>query len=450
VFDGMAATARDVASGAEGRPWSSGTNPITLEHNSVEWLQTAIQSEEALSKMSGAAAEFYRKQNLVIERTLKRRKTGQAWAVDLADDLEDADEEVPDDGIARTASDLRRAQALAKRAWAIKLAINLSFFVNLLLFALKLVAAFVTGSLTVISSAIDSGLDLFSGSIIFCTARVQSRKRPYHYPVGRNRLEPLSVVVFSAVMGMTSLVILKEAASNLVHGISATPAPLVIDIWAWVSIGGAVLLKFFLFLYCSLLSAYSPSLKALRADHRNDVLTNIAALISIGITFAEPGAWWVDPLTAILLALYILYNWVTEGWEQIRLLTGHVASNEQLNDLTRIAHEYSDLIQFVDTVRAYHVGSRLLAEIDIVLDPTMSLRDAHDIGQELQLAVERIESIERVYVHLDYSVENPQFEHVAPDLPKAEFVVHPRSISESPEPSASAVAEAVTVEIADE
>ena len=67
----------------------------------------------------------------------------------------------------------------------------------------------------------------------------------------------------------------------------------------------------------------------------------------------------------------------------------------------------------VDTVRAYFVGLRLLVELDIVLPPTMPLREAHDIGEALQLDVERLEYVERAYVHLDYETSHREHdEHV--------------------------------------
>lgn len=40
----------------------------------------------------------------------------------------------------------------------------------------------------------------------------------------------------------------------------------------------------------------------------------------------------------------------------------------------------------VDTTRAYHFGEEFLVEIDIVLPPTMSLGEAHDIGESLQVS----------------------------------------------------------------
>jgi divalent metal cation (Fe/Co/Zn/Cd) transporter len=58
-------------------------------------------------------------------------------------------------------------------------------------------------------------------------------------------------------------------------------------------------------------------------------------------------------------------------------------------------------IEAVDTVLAYQVGSRLQAEVDIVLPPGMPLRAAHDIGESLQRRLEGLPGVERAFVHLD-------------------------------------------------
>ena len=46
--------------------------------------------------------------------------------------------------------------------------------------------------------------------------------------------------------------------------------------------------------------------------------------------------------------------------------------------------------------RAYHFGSRLLVEVDIVLPEDMPLRESHDIGESLQIAIENLDNVERV------------------------------------------------------
>jgi divalent metal cation (Fe/Co/Zn/Cd) transporter len=75
-----------------------------------------------------------------------------------------------------------------------------------------------------------------------------------------------------------------------------------------------------------------------------------------------------------------------------------------------MAYRFSNKILSVETVRAYYVGDRLLVEVDIVLPPECRLQEAHDIGEALQDALERMDIVERAFVHLDYTAEH-EIEH---------------------------------------
>lgn len=69
----------------------------------------------------------------------------------------------------------------------------------------------------------------------------------------------------------------------------------------------------------------------------------------------------------------------------------------------------------VDTCRAYYAGSQLFVEVDIVLPPTMKLRESHDIGEALQVKLESLTEVERAFVHVDYeTLHKPEVNHAPP------------------------------------
>jgi divalent metal cation (Fe/Co/Zn/Cd) transporter len=49
-----------------------------------------------------------------------------------------------------------------------------------------------------------------------------------------------------------------------------------------------------------------------------------------------------------------------------------------------------------------HSGPRLIAEVDVVMNPEATLRATHDVAEELQMKLESLPNIERAYVHVDY------------------------------------------------
>lgn len=63
---------------------------------------------------------------------------------------------------------------------------------------------------------------------------------------------------------------------------------------------------------------------------------------------------------------------------------------------------HSPEIRQIDTVRAYYCGPRLIVEVDIVMDRHANVELAHDTAEALQIKLEKLPSVERAYVHIDY------------------------------------------------
>ncbi|KAG0747949.1 hypothetical protein G6F57_007178 [Rhizopus arrhizus] len=290
--------------------------------------------------------------------------------------------------------------------WIIHLAINLSFFANVALFLTKIILAWFSGSMALLASAFESFLDIVSNAIIFFTVRIIRQKDYYSYPVGKSRMEPLGIVVFAVVITTSFSQVLLTSIQKLTNG--SVPEDIDLSLNALIVLGVNVVIKAALWIWCRSIKG-SSSVEALAYDHENDVVFTIASTL-----FPLIGNWmgwnWLDPLGAIVLSIYVIQEWMSVLVENIRRLTGQAASADDIKQLTYMAYRFSKKITAVDTVRAYYIGDRLLVEVDIILPPDCPLREAHDIGEALQDALELMENVERAFVHIDYSAEH-EIEH---------------------------------------
>lgn len=84
------------------------------------------------------------------------------------------------------------------------LAMNASWFVNVLLLAIKIVAFVVSSSKAVLASLVDSIVDLLSQTVLAYAEKYIMEHSP-DYPVGRSRLEALSVIACAFIMSMASV-----------------------------------------------------------------------------------------------------------------------------------------------------------------------------------------------------------------------------------------------------
>ena len=159
-----------------------------------------------------------------------------------------------------------------------------------------------------------------------------------------------------------------------------------------------------------------PTLEALAQDHWNDALSNGVAATALICAVQWPSLWFLDPVGAVIISVYIIYSWYTTGKEQIEHLTGKSAPEEFIEELHDLANDFDDRA-VVDTIRAYHFGPKFLVEIELVMDASTLLFESHDLGMDLQYEIEGREEVERCFVHIDYQMRAYD-EHVVSKVPE--------------------------------
>lgn len=168
-----------------------------------------------------------------------------------------------------------------------------------------------------------------------------------------------------------------------------------------------IIIKLILFIYCQFFVFDNQSVEALAQDHRNDVLSNMCSVVTALVGYY---VWWrADPIGGIVIGLFIMYTWAKTALSTIKKMTGYRAEPDLIKKWTYLCLQYDDRITAIDTVRGYHIGNGYYLEVDIVLPETMSLKEAHDIGESLQYKLEELEEVERAFVHIDYEyVHKPE------------------------------------------
>lgn len=160
------------------------------------------------------------------------------------------------------------------RDQVVKFAIYLNLVANFVLLAAKLAVTIMTSSLSVVASLVDGVMDMLSSVIIFVTSRLVERKNHLSYPVGRSRLEPLGVLVFSVIMVTSFVQVGQEGVMRLLGDDHK-----VVELGPW-AIGimvATVLIKGACWLWCRLVQ--NSSVQALAADALTDVVFNTFSIL---------------------------------------------------------------------------------------------------------------------------------------------------------------------------
>jgi len=357
-----------------------------------------------------------------------------------------------------------------------RVALDVSLYVNLFITLVKFVAYIQTMSLSVLAALLDSVLDVVSQFVLNYTEKHSSLQRSSaFYPAGASRLEPIGVLTCAALMGMGSFEVLKESAETLItmdNPFNHADGGDGLNMSSFWSMAAIVIVKLLLLLLCqraaetnsnikyngnnstssglvvlsggegnsdgdedeeselqsrlmgestlagssrAVMQMADPTLEALAQDHWNDAVSNTVAAAALLAALQAPRFWFLDPVGAILISLYIIWSWFETGREQIEQLTGKSAPDDFIEELLEIANNFDERM-LVDVCRAYHFGPKFLVELEVVLPKNTLLFESHDLGMELQYEIESREEVERCFVHIDYE-QRPYDEHVVSKVP---------------------------------
>ncbi|KAM3068877.1 hypothetical protein ACMFMG_004051 [Clarireedia jacksonii] len=379
-------------------------------------LESFRKSDEELKHIPKHIRRFYEGQNEHLDDWLEVNAIVTALADDILESFDPRDDN--GDGIAEGGGALQDTQGFVepflpdeeqeKRKKARKSAtraININVLANILLLVAKGVAAFYSSSLSLIASLVDSALDLLCTVIVFVTNKLvqwhlMSLKKKF--PVGRRRLEPLGILVFSIIMIISFIQILQESVTKLLskgpHEAKELP------VIAIASMAGTIGLKGIIWFGC--IRVKTTQVQALAQDCKTDVVFNTLSLIFPYVGQAA-NLWWLDPLGAGLLSLFIIYDWTSTCLENIFRLTGATVDDRLQQKLTYLAWRFSPLVDGYKSITAYHAGDGVWVEVDILLDEGTTLECAHDVAETLQYCYEGLPEVDRAFVTCDYAVQGP-------------------------------------------
>ncbi|KAL9593480.1 MAG: hypothetical protein Q9219_007533 [cf. Caloplaca sp. 3 TL-2023] len=385
-----------------------------VQRGSLE--QYRKSAEEMQQIKNKKVRQFYESQNERLNDWLEVDTVVMSIADDVLDSMNPQD--LDGDGIAERRGALhdtgdriqemlpeeereKRRKAERNAKWAI----NINVIANIILLAAKGVAAMFSSSLSLIASLVDSALDLLCTVIVWTTNKLvgwRIKRLRKKFPVGRRRLEPLGILVFSIIMVISFLQILQESVKKLLPGGPKEAAGL--PPTAIGALVATVVVKGIIWIGCARVK--TTQVQALAQDCKTDVYFNTLSLLFplIGHQF---NIWWLDPVGAAVLSLVIIYDWSETSFENVIRLSGSAVDDRLLKKIMFLAWRFAPIVKSYKAITAYHAGDGVWVEIDVMLDPKTSLDHAHDIAETLQYCCEGLNEVDRAFVTMDYTEQGP-------------------------------------------
>ena len=277
-----------------------------------------------------------------------------------------------------------------------RVAIFITLGGNLLLAVAKGIVAYLSGSAAIYSDAANSVSDVIYSVLMVLGLWMALRPPDLSHPQGHSRYEPLVGLVVTASMAFAGF----EAARNAINRyMQNTLTPITLDLPIIILLASAGI-KVFMYLTISRISKriLSPTLATTARDNLSDVLSSLAAFLGVlGSNFIHPLA---DPIAGFLVALWIFRNAFLAGRENLGFLTGRGASREEVEAFVSAVEEVPGVLK-VHHIMTDYVGPRLMIDVHINVDGQKTLRESHEISDDVIRKLEAFPNVDRAYVHLE-------------------------------------------------
>ena len=281
----------------------------------------------------------------------------------------------------------------------IRLAIG-SIVVGLVVLALKLLAWRMTGSIALLSDALESTVNVATAFAALIAIRVAALPADANHPYGHTKAEFFSAILEGVMIIIAALLILREAWHGFtdprpldapLSGLAINVAASILNgIWCWVLISQGRKRR-------------SPALVADGKHLLSDVVSSVG--VTFGVLVAIETGWAVlDPGMAALVALNILWS----GWKVIREsmsgLMDESLSTETLATVRDIiSREAVGAVEAHD-LRTRHAGQAIFIEFHLVVPGDLSVREAHDMCDRVEAAIKA--AVQDVIVTIHVEPEN--------------------------------------------
>ena len=148
-------------------------------------------------------------------------------------------------------------------------------------------------------------------------------------------------------------------------------------------------------------AVHSTAMEANAWHHRSDALSSIPAAIAIALAYFFPKLHFVDPLGAILVSFFVLHAAWTIVRPTLQELSETGVSPEDQAKIYRMAASLPGIIG-AHALRTRNAGGAIWADIHIIVDPDMTVREGHDLSHKVRdLLVNSDLHIVDVVVHLE-------------------------------------------------
>ena len=279
---------------------------------------------------------------------------------------------------------------------SLKIAVG-SIFVGLIVLGLKTLAWYLTGSVALLSDALESIVNVATAVAALVAISVAQRPADQSHPYGHHKAEFLSAVLEGVLIIVAALLIRREAWHAFQNPREIQAVGMGMAINASAGVLNAI--------WCSILIRQGRRLRspALVADGKHlltDVVSSGGVLLGVGLAVAT--GWSIlDPALAMLVGVNILWS----GWKVMAssvsgLLDEAVPEKTLVTIRDIISDKASGALEAHD-LRTRHAGAVTFIDFHLVVDGQTTVSDAHDICDRVEASLKAKLPDAQITIHVE-------------------------------------------------
>ena len=274
-----------------------------------------------------------------------------------------------------------------------------SIIVNIGLSVFKLIAGIFAASGAMISDAIHSASDVFSTFIVMIGINISAKKPDKEHQYGHERLECVASIILAVVLAETGLGIGINGLNKIFGGnYDSLEIP---GLLALIAAIVSIVVKEWMFWYTRA-AAKKINSGALMADawhHRSDALSSIGAFI--GILGARLGFPILDPIASVVICIFIIKAALDIFKDAIDKMIDKSCDKETVEKITAVILEQNG-VEGIDDLKTRLFGTKIYVDVDISADGDISLKQAHNIAEEVHTSIEQnFPTVKHCMVHVN-------------------------------------------------
>ena len=256
---------------------------------------------------------------------------------------------------------------------------------NVFLTGFKLFAGIFSNSAAMLSDAVHSLSDILATLIVMIGVKLANRKSDKEHQYGHERFECVAAIILAAILFVTGAGIGWKGIETIMEsGSTEIPVPGIIALIAAIV---SIIVKEAMYWYTRIPAKKinSSALMANAWHHRSDALSSVGSFI--GIFGSRLGFPLLDSIACIVICFFILKAAVDIFRDAVGKMTDRACDDETVDKITKVILS-QESVGGIDLLKTRVFGDKIYVEVEITVDGTKALNEAHDIAQYVHDKIE--------------------------------------------------------------